>query len=94
MRALPKFWRAVHAVIIVNFLVQIIYGTYMVFFVVTGGGIGPKFGAATEMPFEPMMVRRAYATETWIAIVGLAIYLAITEILPRRLNSKDESSNP
>ena len=29
------------------------------------------------------MTRRLYASETWIAIVGLSLYLAITEIAPR-----------
>ena len=94
MRTLPKFWRVLHGVIIVNFLLQILYGSYMVFFVVTGGGVGPKFSAAKDMNFEDMMVRRAYATETWIAIVGLALYLAITEVLPRKMGTKNEDLQP
>ena len=37
------------------------------------------------MTFEQMTVRRLYASEVWISIAGLAIYLAITEYLPRLL---------
>ena len=58
----------------------------MVFFVVSEGISGPLFEAAKSMPFEQMMVRRQYAIESWIAITGLSLYLALTEILPRRLN--------
>lgn len=31
-----------------------------------------------------MVVRRLYAVETWIAVVGLSLYLALAEILPAR----------
>jgi hypothetical protein len=93
MQALPPLWRLVHWVIIINFLVQIAYGTWMVFFVVTGGGIGPLFGDATGLPFEEMMVRRQYALETWVAIGGLSIYLAVTEVLPRRLRRDPPDSD-
>ncbi len=71
--------------IIINFAVQILYASYMVFFVVTNGSSGPLFGSAQSMPFEQMMVRRQYAMECWIAIVGLSLYLAVTEILPQCL---------
>ena len=30
------------------------------------------------------MKRRLYAVETWIAMTGLAVYVAVTEILPRK----------
>ena len=83
--SLPRFWRVVHLVIILNFLIEILYATYMVFFVLTAGSVGPLFGGASDMPFEQMMVRRQYALESWVAIAGLSIYLAITEVLPRRL---------
>ncbi|MGB0647410.1 MAG: hypothetical protein ACPGQS_09570 [Bradymonadia bacterium] len=77
-------WRLIHWVIIFNFLVQIGYASYMVFFVVTPPeGTGPLFAAAHSFPFEKMVTRRLYATECWIAISGLAIYLGITEIGPR-----------
>ena len=75
--------------IIINFLVEIAYGSWMGFFVVPGGGAGPLFGDATALPFEQMMVRRQYALETWVAIGGLSVYIAITESLPRRLRRED-----
>ena len=74
-----------HWIIILNFLFEIGYAGYMIFFVIVpeGGGSGPLMGRATAMPFEQMVTRRLYASECWIAISGLAIYLAITEIGPR-----------
>lgn len=75
---------AVHAAIIINFLVEIIYASYMIFkVIVPPSGGGPLMNRAKTMPFEMMTVRRLYATEAWLAIGGLAIYLAITEIGPR-----------
>ena len=84
---LPVTVQLIHWVIIANLLVQCIYGSYMVFFVVTGGHSGPLGGAANEIPFELMMTRRLYASETWIAISGLSLYLGMTEILPRILRN-------
>ena len=43
------------------------------------------YAEVRSMPFEQMITRRAYASETWLAIVGLSLYVGITEILPRRL---------
>ena len=91
-----KLWSVIHWVIIVNFLIQIAYGFYMVFFEVTPPGhSGPLFGAAGTLDPDLMMIRRAYALETWVAIGGLSIYLAITEIAPRRwpksAGSKDDN---
>lgn len=78
--------RIAHWVIIVNFAFQILYGGYMVFFKITPPGvIGPLGGAAELLPPDKMMTRRLYALETWVAISGLAIYVAITEVLPRQL---------
>jgi hypothetical protein len=37
---------------------------------------------AIETPIEVILKRRLYAIETWIAIAGLAVYLALTEFLP------------
>jgi hypothetical protein len=82
-RPLHPVWKVIHWVIIVNFAVQIAYGAYMVFVVVAPEGGGPLMDQATTFPFEQMMTRRLYASETWIAIVGLSLYLAITEIAPR-----------
>jgi len=75
----------IHLVIILNFVFQIGYAGYMVFFVIVpeGGAAGPLMDRATSMPFELMVTRRLYASECWIAISGLSIYLALTEIAPR-----------
>ncbi len=83
---LPGWLRVIHWVIIVNFVIEIAYAGYMVFVVLRPEGVsGPLFAAATSIPHELMMTRRAYATESWIAISGLSIYVGITEVLPRRL---------
>jgi hypothetical protein len=73
-------WKIVHLFIIVNFIVEIAYCGYQVFGVLGGG---PLFGSVLTIDMDLFMKRRLYAIETWIAIVGLAIYLAITEILPQ-----------
>jgi hypothetical protein len=72
-----------HWLIILNFVVEILYASYMVFVVVAPAGGGPLGSRAMEIPFEMMTTRRLYATEFWIATGGLAIYLALTEIGPR-----------
>lgn len=83
MRA--KFFKALHRAIIINFALEILYAAYMVFFALSGTGKpAVLFGKAVEIPFEMMVVRRLYAIECWIAICGLSIYLALTEILPAR----------
>ncbi len=75
-------WRKVlHWIIIINFVIEIGYGLYMVFFVV-GGGRWPLMAKATQTPIEVILKRRLYAIEAWIAIAGLAVYLALTEFLP------------
>lgn len=73
----------VHWAIIVNFAVEIIYAAHMVFNVIAPEGGGPLMARAADFPFEKMMTRRLYASEAWIAITGLSLYLAITEIAPR-----------
>ncbi len=73
----------VHWTIIVNFVVEIVYAGYMVFVVIAPPGGGPLMERAKDFPFEMMMTRRLYAVECWIAMAGLAVYLAITEIGPR-----------
>lgn len=77
-----KLWRLVHWMIILNFLLQIGYSGWKAFTLNPSGRPIILFGAAKTMPFEMMVVRRLYAIETWIAIAGLSIYLAITEIAP------------
>lgn len=90
---LNRWWRIIHNLIILNFIVEIIYSTYMVFFVV-GGSRFPLLRSALETPIEIIMKRRLYAIEGWLAIGGLAIYLAITELLPRRLGKYSRFEAP
>lgn len=81
---MKKRWRILHWVIIANFLLQIVYGSYMVFFII-GGSKWPLFMKAVKTPVEVILKRRLYALETWIATAGLAVYLAVTEILPKKI---------
>ena len=80
-----KGWRVIHWALITIFAAQMMYGYYMVFFV--GSNPLPLFGLAAEMEDEDLILRRLYSIETWLAIGGLALYLALTEVLPRRLTS-------
>ena len=91
---LSPVWRGIHWLIIINLLVQCLYGGYMVFFVITTGHIGPLAEVAKEIPHELMMTRRAYALETWVAIAGLSIYLGVTEILPRKWSGGNPAGSP
>lgn len=77
-----KAWRFFHFLIIVIFVTEILYGIYMVFFVI-GGRRWPLFAEAVNTPIEVILKRRLYAIETWIAMTGLGIYVAVTEMLPR-----------
>ncbi len=72
-------WMVLHWIIIINFLFEIFYGFYQIFFklIPPGGTVGPLWGASATISYELMVSRRLYAIETWIAIAGLAIYLAI-----------------
>lgn len=81
---MKKTWRIIHWLVIINFVLQIFYGFYMVFFAI-GGGKWPLFAKAVNTPLEVILKRRLYSVETWVAIAGLAVYLAITEILPKRI---------
>jgi ABC-type dipeptide/oligopeptide/nickel transport system permease subunit len=78
-----RYWKILHWVLIVNLVAEILYGFYMVFFVI-GGPKWPLFARAVNTPVEVILKRRLYAIETWVALGALSIYLAITEILPRR----------
>ncbi len=81
----PLAWRILHGVIVVNFAVEILYAQYMVFSVLRppGAGWGPLGARALTMDPQQLMIRRMYASEAWIAIAGLSVYLAITEVYPR-----------
>lgn len=78
-----NWWRLLHWLIIIFFLQGAVYAAYLLFFVVEGGG--PLFQRAAHMPAEVIIVRRLYALETYLNTTGLALYLALTEILPRKL---------
>jgi len=71
--------------IIINFIIEILYSFYMVFFVI-GGGKWPLLRKAVETPLEVILKRRLYAIEAWIAVGGLCVYLAITELLPQKID--------
>lgn len=72
-------WRALNAFIITNFITEIFYGMYQVFFVLLppGGKKGPLMGKAKDVSAELMTKRRLFAIETWIAISGLSVYLGV-----------------
>ena len=83
---LPRWLTIFHWVILVNLVAQVFYIGWQVFVVLQPPGVvGPVFGKALDIPPEIMAARRAYAVEGWMALIGLAVYVAITEILPRRL---------
>ncbi|HMV69377.1 MAG TPA: hypothetical protein PKA64_21220 [Myxococcota bacterium] len=85
---LPNRWRLGHLLVITTLSAQQLYAGWQVFVVLQPPGtVGPILSAARTLPPDVMMARRLYAIEGWIALVGLALYLAITEILPRRLRT-------
>ncbi len=94
IRRLPIFLQVLHWVIIVNFVFNIAYGSYQLFVELTpaGGSVGPLFGAAKDMSADELIIRRLYASEVWISIAGLCVYLALTEYLPRFLQRRGETA--
>lgn len=78
-------WRIVHIGIIVLLAVQALYCLgQLVFVLQPPGTVGPLFAAAADLDPDLLVARRLYAIEMWITLVGLAIYVGVTEILPRR----------
>ena len=78
-----------HWFIILNFLVEIIHASYIIFSVLKPAEIGgPLMEQAKTIDLDLMTRRRLYAIECWLAISGLAIYLAITEMAPRLQKSR------
>ena len=78
-------WWAVHIAIIALLGIQATYSfVQLMVFLQPEDVAGPLFGAARHIDHELLMARRAYAIEGWIALVGLLVYLGITEIAPRR----------
>ena len=91
-----KTWKVIHHLIILNFLVEIIYSFYMVFYVI-GGGHWPLLRRAAQEPIEIILERRLYAIEAWVAIGALCVYVALTIYLPqllRELNRKSPDTTP
>ena len=87
--ALSLRWRVIHWLIIGHFVVEIGYCAYLIFSVLQPAGqSGPLLDRAAEIPFEQLAARRLYAIECWIATAGLALYLALTELLPRILQAQ------
>jgi hypothetical protein len=80
--------RGLHWAIIVNFVVELAYAAYMVFFGSTPELRGPLGNRAGQLAPEKMVVRRMYAIEFWLAMAGLATYLAITVIGPSLLQDR------
>lgn len=68
-------WKVLHWIIVINFALEILYGALQVFFILGGGGI--LFGDSGTVDQDLFVKRRLYAIETWIAVTGLSIYLAI-----------------
>lgn len=70
-------WRALNTFIIANFLLEVFYGIYQVFFVLLppDGKKGPLMGKAKDISPDLMTKRRLFAIETWIAVTGLCVYL-------------------
>jgi len=89
VKDLPLWLRLVHWALIVFLVQNMVYGSYQIFVVLApeGGAAGPLWGAARDLPHELLVARRLYAIEVWICAAGLAVYLGVTEVLPRRLGS-------
>ena len=83
---IPLALRILHVVLLANFASNIFYCAYQVFVVLAPDGhVGPLWGAASDLPIELVVKRRLYAIEFWVTIGAAAIYVAITEWLPRAL---------
>jgi len=79
-------FKLLHAAILTTLTLQGLYCLGQLVFVLSPPGLaGPLFGAAAEIDHELLVARRLYAIEGWIALVGLALYVGVTEILPRRM---------
>lgn len=91
----PLWVKIVHGLILVNFLTGMAYAGFVVFVILAPeGGGGPLWGRAAEVPMELLAKRRLYALEFWVAFSGFAIYLALTELLPRMRVSPPAADPP
>jgi hypothetical protein len=79
-------WRLLHWTLILIFVGEVAYCAHQVIIVTQPPGTtGPMFGAALDVPHELMVTRRLYAIEGWMTLIGLMLYIGVTEILPRKL---------
>jgi hypothetical protein len=88
--ALPRVLRVAHWAIIGNYMVNIGYGSYEIFFVLRPEGVRPGMplgSSAQDVDPDMMAQRRGYAAEVWSSWVGLTTYVALTEVGPRILRS-------
>jgi len=91
----PLWVTIAHGLILANFVSGMAYAGFVLFVVLAPEGAGgPLWGRAAEVPMELLAKRRLYALEFWVAFSGFAIYLALTELLPRmRANSTTGGSS-
>ncbi len=76
--------RVLHIGILATLTFEVAYSAYMVFVVWRPVGAPLMLGAAAPaVPHEILLTRRLYALEGWVAFVGLAVYLALTELRDR-----------
>jgi hypothetical protein len=92
----PLWVKIVHGLILLNFITGMAYAGFVVFVILAPeGGGGPLWGRAAEVPMELLAKRRLYALEFWVAFSGFAIYLALTELVPRmRASSPATGGSP
>jgi len=91
----PLWVNVVHGLVLLNFLTGMGYAAYVLFVVLAPeGGGGPLWSRAAEVPMELMARRRLYALEFWVAFAGFAVYLALTEIVPRMRVGPEPASPP
>lgn len=78
--------RWLHWSIVAGLLIEALYCWFQVLVVLAPHGPpAPVFWEARRLPFELLVERRLYAIEGWISAGTLALYLGVTEVLPRRL---------
>ena len=66
----------IHCGLILLFVTGFLYAGFQVFYVLQPEGqIGPMFSAASEAPFELMVLRRLYAIEGWLIGGVLLLYV-------------------
>ena len=68
------FIMSVHWFIMLNFFSNIIYSLNQMIFISK---------IMTQDTFEKIVIKRLYTVEVYIALLGLGIYILLTEIMPR-----------